>query len=39
MQKREKPYALEDRTFEFAADVRRLIKKLHRTIGNIEDAK
>ena len=39
MQKREKPYALEDRTFEFAADVRQLIKKLHRTIGNIEDAK
>jgi four helix bundle protein len=30
---------LEDRTYLFARDVRALVKKLPRTIGNIEDAK
>ena len=34
-----KPYDLEDRTFEFAKASRAFVKKLPRTIGNIEDAK
>ncbi len=34
-----KQYDLEDRTFEFARRVRTLIKKLSKTIGNIEDGK
>ncbi len=34
-----KPYDLEDRTFVFARDVRTFIKKLPRTIANIEDVK
>ena len=34
-----KQYDLEDRTFEFARRVRALIKKLPKTIGNIEDGK
>jgi four helix bundle protein len=32
-----KPYDLEDRTFAFAKNVREFVKKLSRTIGNIED--
>jgi len=34
-----KPYDLEGRTFEFAKASRAFVKKLPRTIGNIEDAK
>src|SRR5215831_5832851 len=34
-----KPYDLEDRTFEFAKTSRAFVKKLPRTIANIEDAK
>lgn len=34
-----KQYDLEDRTFEFAKRVRTLVKKLTKTIGNIEDGK
>src|SRR6266536_2105541 len=34
-----KPYDLEERTFEFAKASRAFVKKLPRTIGNIEDAK
>jgi four helix bundle protein len=34
-----KQYDLEERTYEFARDVRTLIKKLPRTIANIEDAR
>src|SRR5436853_3682689 len=34
-----KPYDLEDRTFEFAKASRTFVKKLRRTIANIEDAK
>jgi four helix bundle protein len=34
-----KPYDLEDRTFAFARASRAFVKKLPRTIGNIEDAK
>ena len=34
-----KPYGLEERTFEFARDVRAFVKRLPKTIGNIEDAK
>ncbi|MFH1904400.1 MAG: four helix bundle protein [bacterium] len=34
-----KQYDLEDRTLEFARRVRALIKKLPKTIGNIEDGK
>ncbi len=34
-----KPYDLEDRTLEFARRVRAIVKKLSRTIGNIEDGK
>jgi four helix bundle protein len=34
-----KPYDLEERTFEFAEASRTFVKKLPRTIGNIEDAK
>ena len=32
-------YDLEERTFRFAQDVRRFVKTLPRTIGNIEDVK
>lgn len=35
----EKKYDLEDRTFNFADDVRKLCKKLPKTIANIEDIK
>ena len=34
-----KQYDLEERTFEYARDVRVFIKKLPKTIGNIEDSK
>ena len=34
-----KPYDLEDRTLKFAKDVRSYIKKISRTISNIEDGK
>ncbi|WP_029034057.1 four helix bundle protein [Salinimicrobium terrae] len=34
-----KPYDLEERTFEFAIDCRKLISKLHKTISNLEDGK
>jgi four helix bundle protein len=34
-----KPYDLEDRTFEFAKASRAFVKKLPRTLANIEDAK
>ena len=34
-----KPYDLEERTFNFAKQVRLFIKTLDRTIANIEDAK
>jgi len=34
-----KPYDLEERTFQFAKDVRIFIKTLEKTISNIEDAK
>ncbi|MDI6703315.1 MAG: four helix bundle protein [bacterium] len=34
-----KQYDLEDRTIEFARRVRALVKKLPKTIGNIEDGK
>ena len=34
-----KPYDLEDRTFDFAKRVRALVKKLIKTIANIEDGK
>jgi len=35
----EKKYDLEDRTLVFAKDVRALIKKLSKTLSNIEDSK
>jgi hypothetical protein len=34
-----KQYDLEDRTFEFAKASRAFVKKLPRTIANVEDAK
>ena len=34
-----KPYNLEDRTYQFAKEVRLFIKTLEKTIANIEDAK
>jgi four helix bundle protein len=34
-----KPYDLEERTLKFANEVRVLVKKMSRTIGNIEDGK
>ena len=34
-----KPYDLEDRTFEFASRVRAFVKKLRKTIANVEDGK
>ena len=34
-----KPYDLEDRTFNFAKASRAFVKKLPRTIANVEDAK
>ncbi len=35
----QRPYDLEDRTFNFAKDSRRFVKALPRTIANIEDVK
>jgi four helix bundle protein len=37
--KNSKRYDLEDRTLQFAKDVRAFVKKLPRTIANIEDGK
>ena len=34
-----KPYDLEERTFQFAKEVRLFIKNLNKTIANIEDGK
>lgn len=34
-----KPYDLEERTFQFAKEVRIFIKSLEKTIANIEDSK
>ena len=34
-----KPYDLEERTFEFAKASRAFVKRLPRTVANIEDAK
>jgi len=34
-----KPYDLEDRTFEFAKAVRAFVKKLKKSIANLEDGK
>jgi four helix bundle protein len=34
-----KPYDLEERTFQFAKNVRAFVKKLPKTISNIEDIK
>ena len=34
-----KPYDLEERTFQFAKEVRLFIKNIERTIANIEDGK
>ena len=34
-----KQYDLEERTYEFARDVRAFVKKLPRTLANIEDAR
>ena len=39
MNKNSKQYDLEERTFEFARSVREFVKKLPRTIANIEDGK
>jgi len=39
MSKKTKQYDLEERTFEFAKDVRGFVKKLPRTAANIEDGK
>jgi four helix bundle protein len=37
--KNSKQYDLEERTLQFAKDNRLFVKKLHKTIGNIEDGK
>ena len=34
-----KPYDLEERTFQFASRCRDFVKKLSRTVGNLEDGK
>jgi four helix bundle protein len=39
MNKKTKKYDLEERTFEFARDVRAFVKKLPKTSANIEDGK
>ncbi|HLP59067.1 MAG TPA: four helix bundle protein [Candidatus Deferrimicrobium sp.] len=39
MNRNEKKYDLEERTFEFARDVRRFVKKLTKTLANIEDGR
>ncbi len=38
-QKRERPFDLEERTFQFAKQVREFIRKIPKTIANIEDGK
>lgn len=35
----QKPYDLEERTFQFAKEVRLLVKKIEKTLANIEDIK
>jgi len=35
----DKPFDLEERTFQFAKNVRNLVKRLPRSIGNFEDGK
>ena len=37
--KNSKKYDLEDRTFEFAKNVRSLVKKIPRSLSNVEDGK
>ena len=37
--KKKEIYDLEERTFRFAQDVRSFVKKLPKTVGNIEDGK
>ena len=37
--KKKGPYDLEERTFNFARDVRKLIKKLPKNVGNLEDSR
>jgi hypothetical protein len=37
--KKTKPYDLEDRTLRFAQKVRAFVKKLRKTLANIEDGK
>src|SRR3989338_10716430 len=37
--KKKEPYDLEERTFLFAQDVRKLVKQLPKTTGNQEDGK
>ena len=39
MNENSKQYDLEDRTLKFAKNVRALVKKLRKTVGNIEDGK
>ncbi len=39
MNENSKQYDLEDRTLKFAKNVRSLVKKLRKTVGNIEDGK
>src|SRR5262249_45443583 len=39
MDEAKKTHDLEDRTFEFAKGVRRFVKTLPRTLGNLEDCK
>ena len=34
-----KPYDLEERTFQFAKEVRLFVRRLEKTIANLEDAK
>jgi len=34
-----KPYDLEDRTYQFAVQCRNLVKKLPRTVANLEDGR
>ena len=36
---RPKQYDLEERTYKFAKDTRTFIKKLHKTLSNMEDCK
>ena len=38
-EKNAKIYDLEERTFEFAKHVRGFVKKIHKTLGNVEDGR